>query len=47
MIADALTKENVAVLSFDKRGIAKSMGAVKTETDLRFDDYVNDVLQWI
>ncbi len=47
MIADALTKENVAVLSFDKRGIAKSMGAVKTETDLRFDDYVNDVVQWI
>ena len=27
--------------------IAKSMGAVKTEADLRFDDYVNDVVQWI
>ena len=47
MIAEAVTKENIAVLLFDKRGIAKSMGAVKTEADLRFDDYVDDVVQWI
>lgn len=47
MVAAALNKENIAVLLFDKRGIAKSRDAGKTEADLRFDDYVNDVVQWV
>lgn len=47
MIADSLGKENIGVLLFDKRGVAKSVDAGKTEAGLRFDDYVNDVVQWI
>lgn len=47
MIAEALANENIGVLLYDKRGIAKSMEAGKNEADLRFDDYVNDAVQWV
>ena len=33
-------------MRYDKRGIAESKGAGKSETDLRFDDYVNDAKEW-
>ena len=47
MIAQALGNEKIGVLVYDKRGVAKSMGAMKKEADLRFDDYVSDAVQWI
>lgn len=47
MMAEALVDQNIGVLLFDKRGIAKSMAAVKREQDLRFEDYVNDAVQWV
>ena len=47
MIAEALANENIGVLVYDKRGIAKSLEAGKNEADLRFDDYVNDAVQWV
>jgi uncharacterized protein len=47
MIAEALGHENMGVLLFDKRGIAKSADAGKKEVDLRFENYVDDVVQWI
>ena len=47
MIAEALAKENIGVLLYDKRGIAKSMDAGKKEADLRFENYVDDVVDWI
>ncbi len=34
-------------MRYDKRGIAASQAAMKNETDLRFDDYVNDAKGWI
>lgn len=47
MLAEALSTQNIGVLLFDKRGIAKSAGAGKKESDLRFENYVDDVVEWI
>lgn len=46
-LAYALSAENIASLRFDKRGIGESAKAAPKEEDLRFDDYVNDVKEWI
>ncbi|WP_455641173.1 alpha/beta hydrolase [Parabacteroides sp.] len=46
-LAEDLAKEGIASLRFDKRGIASSASAGKKESDLRFEDYVNDVKGWI
>jgi pimeloyl-ACP methyl ester carboxylesterase len=47
MLAEALCTQNIGVLLFDKRGVAKSAGAAKKEVDLRFENYVNDVVEWV
>ena len=47
MLAAELTKNGIATLRYDKRGIAESKASVKSEADLRFDDYVNDAKGWI
>ena len=47
MIAEALGSENIGTLVYDKRGVAKSIAAGRKEADLRFEDYVNDAVQWI
>jgi dienelactone hydrolase len=47
MLAEALANENIGVLVYDKRGIAKSIEAGKKEADIRFEDYVNDAVQWV
>jgi uncharacterized protein len=47
LIAEALAKKNIATLLMDKRGIAKSMKAMKAESELRFEDYSNDLFGWI
>src|SRR5690606_2987312 len=45
--AQSLAENGIAVVRYDKRGVASSVGAIKKEEDLRFDDYVNDVSAWI
>lgn len=47
MIAKALAQQNIATVRYDKRGIAESASAMKGESELRFDDYVNDAKDWI
>lgn len=47
LIAEALVQKNTATLLMDKRGVGASMGAVKSEATLRFDDYANDLASWI
>lgn len=47
MLAEALAKEGIASLRYDKRGIGESRKSGKSELDLRFDDYVNDAKGWI
>ncbi|WP_338407680.1 alpha/beta hydrolase [uncultured Flavobacterium sp.] len=46
-LAYGIAENNIASLRYDKRGIAESKEAGKSETDLRFDDYVNDAKEWI
>ncbi len=47
ILAAELSKNGIATLRYDKRGIAESKAAGKSETDLRFVDYVNDANEWI
>ncbi|MBC7861456.1 MAG: alpha/beta hydrolase, partial [Bacteroidia bacterium] len=47
MLAEELRKAKIASVRYDKRGIGKSAAAFTSENDLRFDDYVNDVIDWI
>jgi len=46
-LAYGLAHNNIASLRFDKRGIAESRAAGKSEADLRFEDYTNDARQWL
>ncbi len=47
MLAESLKQNGIASLRFDKRGVAGSIKAVKQESDLRFDNYIDDVTGWI
>lgn len=47
MIADQLAVNGIASLRYDKRGIAGSAGVEINEKDLRFEDYINDVVAWL
>lgn len=47
MLATELSKNGIASLRFDKRGIGKSRDAGLKEADLRFENYINDVKGWI
>lgn len=47
MLADELTRNGIASLRYDKRGIGKSRQAGLKEADLRFENYVNDAKAWV
>lgn len=47
LLAYGLAGNNIASLRYDKRGIGESKNAMKTEADLRFEDYINDAKDWI
>lgn len=47
MFAESLVESGIATLRFDKRGVASSMGAIKKEADLRFQDYIDDANAWV
>ncbi len=42
-LANSLDSQNISSFRYDKRGIGKSAYSGMKESDLRFDDYVNDV----
>ena len=46
-LADALSKNGIASVRYDKRGIARSQDAMVQESDMRFETYINDVKSWI
>ncbi|MGB2868234.1 MAG: alpha/beta hydrolase [Bacteroidota bacterium] len=46
MLAEGFAGNGIATLRFDKRGIAKSGPAMTRERDLRFQTYVDDVVDW-
>ena len=47
MLADALARNGIATLRYDKRGIGASASAGRREADLRLDDYVDDATAWL
>ena len=47
MLADSLESAGIASLRYDKRGIAASKAAGMEESDLRFENYVDDAAAWI
>ncbi len=46
-IAHGLADNGIASLRYDKRGIMASGKAMKKESDLRFQDYIDDAAGWI
>ena len=47
MLANELKNNGIASLRFDKRGIGESSSSGMQESDLRFENYVNDVKGWV
>jgi len=47
MLAVALAEEGIASVRYDKRGVAASLAAGSTESELRFETYVDDAAAWI
>lgn len=47
MLAEALAKNGIASLRFDKRGIGESKASAVTESSLVFENYTEDVKSWI
>lgn len=47
LLAFGLADLDIASVRYDKRGIAASSKAMKTEAELRFEDYINDIRDWI
>lgn len=46
-LAEALAINGISTLRFDKRGVGESSAAMTSESDLRFDTYIKDVVDWI
>jgi fermentation-respiration switch protein FrsA (DUF1100 family) len=45
-LAEGLAAQGIASLRYDKRGVASSVMAAKSEADLRFDTYIEDAMSW-
>jgi hypothetical protein len=46
-LSEDIAKKGISSLRFDKRAIGQSRPAATNEADLRFETYINDVLDWI
>ncbi len=47
MLASALSKNGIAALRYDKRGVGKSQRAGGNEEELRFEHYISDAKDWV
>jgi pimeloyl-ACP methyl ester carboxylesterase len=47
MLAEALAKNGIASLRYDKRGIGESKGSAISEGGLVFENYIEDAKSWI
>jgi hypothetical protein len=47
MLSEGLAKKGISSVRFDKRGISKSKLAMTSESDVRFETFINDVVAWI
>jgi uncharacterized protein len=46
-LSQALAARGIASVRYDKRGVAASAAAITTESDLRFETYVQDAAAWL
>jgi len=47
MLAEVFANNGISCIRFDKRGIGKSKSAMSSESDLQFETYINDVIDWV
>ncbi|MCH1921503.1 lysophospholipase [Shewanella sp. A3A] len=47
LLAEGLATQGISSLRYDKRGVAASLDAGPSETDLRFSTYVDDAVLWL
>ncbi|HZK77094.1 MAG TPA: alpha/beta hydrolase [Candidatus Kapabacteria bacterium] len=47
ILAHRLAANNIASVRYDKRGVGESIAAMTSESELRFDNYIDDVREWI
>ncbi|MFZ6743225.1 alpha/beta hydrolase family protein [Undibacterium sp. JH2W] len=47
MLAESLSQAGIATVRFDKRGVGASLAATKQESELRFENYVDDAASWL
>lgn len=47
LLAQALAASGIASVRYDKRGVGASAAAAPSESDLRFDTYVDDAVSWL
>jgi hypothetical protein len=47
MLADSLADAGIASIRYDKRGIAESMSLIKSESELVFENYIEDLELWM
>lgn len=47
MLSERLAENGISSLRYDKRGVGKSKAAVISESKLRFENYIDDVVGWI
>src|SRR5688572_4128984 len=47
MLAQQMANLGIASVRYDKRGVGQSAKAMKSEIELRFEDYINDAVAWI
>jgi pimeloyl-ACP methyl ester carboxylesterase len=45
-LAEGLAAQGIASVRYDKRGVAESRKAATTESDLRFETYIDDAVLW-
>ena len=47
MLAEGLQKNQISTYRYDKRGVGKSVGDLKGGNEIKFSDYINDVISII
>lgn len=47
LLAESLANKGIASIRYDKRGVGASNQAAKSESNLKFDDYIQDAVGWI